>query len=411
MINLYIFNELSNAAVYGIGTYIRELTEALKSSQMNVTVVHLRSDKQDMEIEELDGIPHWYIPWHMNRNTLLGWQRQFELYYRNVVYLLQLQIKNKNRIIFHLNYSKSGKLADELKKTFECKIVTVVHYSDWGLLINDNLPRLRSLLQKKQSNSFEEAVIKRFEEEKSLYVLSDQIICLSNYMHAILCKDYGINSTKISFIPNWMLTMDNIETDNYPSLRKKWQIPKKEKIILFAGRIDEIKGVSYLIKAFRKVLDEFPNCRLILAGNGKYDMFIQEAKAICTKITFSGLLDRKDLYELYQIANIGVVPSLYEPFGYVAVEMMMHGLPIVASATSGLNEVVDDSCGLKVPIIEYPDRVEIDPDLLAERIIYLLQHPTKAKQMGQNGRKRYLNKYTSEIFRQNMMKLYESLYQ
>ncbi|MDR2774162.1 MAG: glycosyltransferase [Tannerella sp.] len=49
------------------------------------------------------------------------------------------------------------------------------------------------------------------------------------------------------------------------------------------------------------------------------------------------------------MADVGVVPSLFEPFGYVAVEMMMHRLPVVVTATSGMNEVMDDTCGLKVP--------------------------------------------------------------
>lgn len=84
-----------------------------------------------------------------------------------------------------------------------------------------------------------------------------------------------------------------------------------------------------------------------MAGSGNYDICFQEAKDICTKITFTGLLNKKDLNEIYQIADIGIVPSLFEPFGYVAIEMMMHELPVVATTTSGLNEVVNNACGLK----------------------------------------------------------------
>jgi glycosyltransferase family 4 len=114
---------------------------------------------------------------------------------------------------------------------------------------------------------------------------------------------------------------------------------------------------------------------------------------------------------MYRIADVGVVPSLFEPFGYVPVEMMMHELPIVATATSGLNEVVDESCGLKVPLIVSPDNVEIDTSLLAQKIIYLLQNPKEAKRLGKNGRKRYLEKYSSEVFGKNMIAFYKSLFQ
>jgi glycosyltransferase involved in cell wall biosynthesis len=115
------------------------------------------------------------------------------------------------------------------------------------------------------------------------------------------------------------------------------------------------------------VLKTKTDCRLIIAGSGNYDTCLQEAKDSCTKITFTGLLAKDKLYELYRIADIGVVPSLFESFGYVTVEMMMHGLPLVATSTSGLNEVVDESCGLKVPLTELPDRVDIDISLLAQK--------------------------------------------
>ena len=74
-----------------------------------------------------------------------------------------------------------------------------------------------------------------------------------------------------------------------------------------------------------------------------------------------------------------------------------------------LNEVVDESCGLKIPILEYADRVEIDTDLLAEKIVYLLEHPKEAKQLGNNARKRYEKLYSEKVFRENMIEFYRSL--
>jgi len=90
--------------------------------------------------------------------------------------------------------------------------------------------------------------------------------------------------------------------------------------------------------------------------------------------------------------------------------MMMHSLPVVVTETSGLNEVVDNTCGLKVPITELPDKVEIDTALLAQKILYLLQHPAEARKMGVYGRKRYLKEYSSDIFRKNLLNFYTSLY-
>jgi glycosyltransferase len=418
--NLYIFNQTRRGTVFGVGTYIRELTASLKDSDIAICVVHLISEKPQIQTEEIDGIKHWYFPSVLLEQRTTSDQKQWELYYHNIVYLLRLHIKDEkasyhcgldpqsHELVFHLNFFDCGKLAEELKNAFDCSVIAVAHFSGWGFAVYDNLPRLRNILKEEQPDNLGENVKKSFEEEKSYYLKADRIICLSNYMKDILCCDYGLSANRISVIPNGI---DNVEVSNKIALREKWHILTDEKIILFAGRIDEVKGVAYLIRAFREVLIQFPNCRLIIAGSGNYDTFFKEAKDICPKVTFTGLLEKEELYEIYQIADVGVVPSLFEPFGYVAVEMMMHGLPIVATATSGLNEVVDDTCGLKIPIIIQPETVEIDVTLLSEKILYLLQHPVEAKQMGQAGRKRYLDNYSSEIFRKNMLNLYQSVCQ
>ena len=409
--NLYIFNQTRRGAIFGVGTYIHELVTALKGcSSINVCVINLISEKLQIKKEQIDGVEYWYFPLAISDRRTTSEQEQWNWYYRNVVYLLRLHIKDKRNLIFHLNFFESGKLAEELKNVFDCRLIAVSHFFDWGFTIYDNPERLSCILKQKHPDALEKRLQTMFEVERTYYSTVDHIICMTHYMKDILCENYGIDIAKISVIPNGLRDMSDRLIDNM-TLRKKWNISVEEKIILFAGRIDEIKGVFFLIRAFREVLKKYPNCRLIMAGSGNYDTCFQEAKDICTKITFTGLLDKKELNEIYQIADVGVVPSLFEPFGYVAVEMMMHKLPVVATTTSGLNEVVNNACGLKIPLNILSESVEIDITLLSEKIIYLLQHPTEARLMGQNGRKRYLDNYTSEIFRINMVKTYNSLFQ
>ena len=138
-------------------------------------------------------------------------------------------------------------------------------------------------------------------------------------------------------------------------------------------------------------------------------MCLREGKTTATQIVLTGFLDKDALYELYRLADVGVVPSLFEPFGYVPVEMMMHGLPVVATATSGLNEVVDETCGRKVPLTVTADRVTIDTDRLAEAIVGLLRDPAEARRLGRGGRERYERLYTSEVFGQNMRRFYQEI--
>ena len=111
--NLYIFNEIRLGAVYGIGTYIRELILTLKNSDINVCVVNLNSDKPQIISEETDGVLHLYFP------SPIQWSKElsehWDLYHRNVVYWLQLHIKDRDNLIFHLNYNQKNELAKELK--------------------------------------------------------------------------------------------------------------------------------------------------------------------------------------------------------------------------------------------------------------------------------------------------------
>jgi len=410
--DLYLFNANDSAAMYGIGTYLQELTNVLINSDTRIHIVHLHSARPVFEIVKTERIEHWYIPEVRNQNTFSGSIQKLEDYCRNIVYLLRLYIKDTKELIFHFNFNQYQLLAKELKATFNCKTVTTIHFLKWAFEFQGNLSKLHTLKSKSEDkrNSYEVLLLTTDEYEGLLYREVDRVIALSQDMKKLICREYHLNPKNISVIPNGLSDSELIQINNRDNLRRKWCFSENEPLILFAGRLHPVKGLLFLIKAFRKVLEVIPDCRLLIAGSGHFDTYLQEAKDISTKIIFTGFLEKKELYELYQISDAGVVPSLYEPFGYVAVEMMMHELPIVATETSGLNEVVDDSCGLKIPIIIHPDRVEIDTNLLAEKIIFLLQHPVEAKAMGENGRRRYKQLYSSKIMRRNMLNLYNSLY-
>jgi glycosyltransferase len=407
-INLYVFNETSRAAIYGIGTYINELILCLKNVvNMNLNVVQLNDENKEFTIEINERTTYWKISenkYHSNDH-----EKQHKLYYQSVVTLLKQYIPTTENMIVHFNYLKSLPLLNSMKSTFNCKTVSVVHYSDWFFLLNGNMSRLRSILVcgDNTDDFVAEHVLKSFGDEKLFFEASDHIICLASYMKDILCEEYKLKHKNISVVPNGL--NDTYKPVNIREVRKRKYFNNREKIILFAGRLDDIKGLQYLISAFREVLKSYTLCRLVIAGNGIYDLYMKETKDICAKMTYTGLLDKSELYELYSIADIGVVPSLYEPFGYVAVEMMMHALPLVVTATSGLNEIVDDTCGFKIPIIEFFDEIKPDTSVLTDKILYLLQNPDKAKELGNNARRRYLEKYSTDVFRNNMLKVYNSL--
>lgn len=405
--NLYIFHTSSEAAVYGIGTYIRELATALRYSKIKVCVVNLRAHIPQIRMEETsDGIKRWYFPEPIEQMVT---DHQSDLYYRNIVYLLQLYMEDKSNLIFHLNANKSSTFAKELKKAFDCKIVLTIHYFDWCFKLSGNLVHFRQLRKTQQSVQGcedTEYLKEGFQKEKDTFEVVDQIICLSKNTMYILQDDYKIKPDKITVVYNGR-TDCKISVEK-SVLRQKYGISDAP-IFLFAGRLDSAKGLKYALKAFRIVLKTHPECRFIIAGNGEFNTYMIECEDIYMNVVWTGLISTDKLYELYTIADLGIMPSFHEQCSYVAIEMMMHGLPIIGSNSTGLYEMIENNItGLHIPVIEYADKAEIDSSLLAEKMLYLLQHPIEAKQMGQNGRRRYLNNYSSNIFRENMLKMYES---
>ena len=410
--NLYLFNAADGSNMYGLGTYLKELIHALKGADFNIHIVHLHSTSPEFEIEKIEDIENWYIPGVYNANTYTKSTQDLEDYCQNVVCLLRLNIKDTKDLIFHFNFNHYQLLAKELKTFFHCKTVITIHYTKWGNELHGNLSRLHALkkIPANQRTSSEQMLFSSDKYDSLLYKEVDRIIALTQYTQNHLYSEYEIDSSKITVIPNGLEDINPLMDTNKAILRRKWHIPENEFLILFVGRLHAAKGVNHLIHAFRKVLEKIPECRLVIAGHGNFQDYMKECEGIWTHVTWTGRVNKEKLYELYAIADIGVMPSLYEPFGYVAVEMMMHGLPIVATSTSGLNEVVDETCGMKIPISELSDKVEIDTELLAEKIAYLLEHPEDAKIMGQNGRKRYLKEYSSKVFSSNMLEFYSSLF-
>lgn len=407
MMNLYIFHTSSEAAVYGIGTYIRELTSALRQSKVKVCVVNLRAHVPQLRMEETsDGIRRWYFPESIEP---MDTGHLSDLYYKNIIYLLQLHIENKSHLIFHLNANHSSQFAKELKRAFDCRIVLTIHYFDWCFKLSGNLTHFRQLLEISQGTQRRKAIeyLKDgFQKEKETLEVVDHIICLSKRTNDILQNEYKMKPDKITVVYNGLA--DHQSSVEKSVLRQKYGIANAP-IFLFAGRLDNIKGLKYALRAFKIVLKVYPESRFIIAGSGEFNGPLLECEDIYMNVCWTGLVSKEKLYELYTIADIGIMPSFHEQCSYVAIEMMMHGLPIIGSTSTGLYEMIENGVtGLHIPVIEYMDRAEIDSTVLAEKMLYLLQHPIETKRMGQNARRRYVSHYSSELFRKNMLKMYES---
>ena len=148
-------------------------------------------------------------------------------------------------------------------------------------------------------------------------------------------------------------------------------------LVGFAGRLVYEKGVQHLVDAVPQLVDEHPGLRVVIAGDGPYrEQLVEAAHELKLEktISFIGFLSERELPPVLAATDATVVPSLYEPFGMVALEAAAAGAPLAVAATGGLAEIVEPGVtGMTFP--------HSDPDALAGAVGTLLAEPVKAKQI------------------------------
>jgi glycosyltransferase involved in cell wall biosynthesis len=177
-----------------------------------------------------------------------------------------------------------------------------------------------------------------------------RVICCSYYMSDQVKWAYGLSPDMVTVIPNGVDASAYEKQFDRDEFRRRFAMPE-EKIVLFVGRLVYEKGVQSLINAMPKILSRV-NAKFIIVGDGgmKESLMRQVAgMGLAHKALFTGFIDEDSLQKLYMVANVCVVPSLYEPFGITALEAMAAKTPLVASNTGGLSEIVEhDRTGTKV---------------------------------------------------------------
>lgn len=407
---IYIFNQFSRASLYGIGTYIKQLIDCLKDTEIDFGIIHLYSDKKKIADIYENGYREIFMP-----SVITSDINAKEYYYRNITYLLKELIPEEKNIqyIFHLNFMTNPYLVKNLKRMFMCKIIVVLHYTEWSFSLLGNYNRLKITTQKKKDEltKFEKNIVRDVEEDIKMIKESDRVICVAKHSISYLTEICNINPSQCTLINN-ALKDEYKEISLYKknNIRKKYFIPPYYKVIVFAGRLDEVKGVSFLINAFKNVLKRNPNTLLFIAGDGDFSQYINKAERCWSRILFTGRVNKKVLYELYHIADIGIVCSLHEEFGFVAIEMMMHKLPIIVTNTGGLSEIVEDNIsGIKIPVTTIKGKRGINTIKMAQKINLLLEDRNLALTIAEKGRMRFLEKYEFSLFKEKMIKQYSNI--
>jgi glycogen(starch) synthase len=192
---------------------------------------------------------------------------------------------------------------------------------------------------------------------------ADQLIAVSDLTKKVMIEKYCVPPEKIHVIHNAV----------YPL-----KAGKKQKIVLFLGRLTIQKGPEFFLKTAKRVLDLEKDVKFVVAGSGEMlPRLIEQALeiGIADKVIFTGKLTEEEVKYIYRIASVYVMPSVSEPFGITALEAISAGTPTIVSKASGVSEAFQNCFK-----VDY-----WDIDETANKIIALLRYPPLRKAMVENG--------------------------
>jgi glycosyltransferase involved in cell wall biosynthesis len=204
---------------------------------------------------------------------------------------------------------------------------------------------------------------------------------------------------------------ETVNREEVKKLREFYGIRGEEPMILFLGRLVGVKGVDRLIMAMPHILQRNPNAKLVIVGVGDLQEYLVNLVKTMrlqdsVKLNFSFISEEERILH-YAACDVAVFPSLYEPFGIVALEAMSMERPVVVggAGVSGMREIViccgDEQCGFHIN----PN----NPADVAWGISSALESPEKKKWLGKNGRRRVLNEFTWDRIAEKTIGLYEQI--
>lgn len=231
-----------------------------------------------------------------------------------------------------------------------------------------------------------------------------RVIVNSNYMRNETKSVFSLPEDKLRVIPNGvnLNKFDGYERDY--DFRRRFAMDN-EKIVFFVGRLVNEKGAQILIDAVPKVLEHYYDAKFIIAGRGPqmdHLKWMSASRNVNHKVFFTGYIGDEDLLKLYKCSDVAVFPSLYEPFGIVALEGMVANVPVVVSDTGGLGEIVHHGIdGMKA----YTGNA----NSLGDCILELLFNPEKADDMSRKALEKVRRVYNWDIISEQTMEVYREI--
>lgn len=359
MKKVYIADEHISSRQNGVGTYMKCLLSCLEDLDMDVNFLSFNSEDRFFTIYEEKHCRYYNFPLCNNGKFLetgaLCWL------------ILKMYVDDSCDNVFFINHSPCVDFLKNLRKYYrKSRIVFTIHDQGWTAPLLGDREKLREIkgkrIGKTKTNETEYFCKKYFLEERKMYRIVDDVVCLSSATKQLLQDTYRVPEDKIHFIPNGLpVRTETCNRSDRDGIREELGIAPEERVLLFVGRTVKAKGIEVLLQAFEKLFRYHNNLRLIIAGEVfKLNEFSKLAPRSVTKITYTGLLPKERLGMWYRAADIGVLPSYTEQCSYTGLEMMANGLLVVATNGNGLTDMFIPDHNALVASIDsnFPENLE-----------------------------------------------------
>jgi glycogen synthase len=347
----------------GLARHVRKLSEGLTRQGVEVHV--LTRGGADSPQEEVVHDVHIHRVLEPTRPRDLG---EFVAWVERMNSdMLAAGVELGDRFDFDLVHGHDWLVAaacDHLSRRFRAPLVTTIHATEHG--------RHQGWVDK-HPQSYIHGV------ERWIANRSDRVLVCSYYMREQIADIFGADERRVEVIWNG-IDPDDLgahDPERLRAMRREFAAPD-EKLVLLIGRLVYEKGFQDALEAMPALIERRPDTRFLVAGSGTHESELRRQAAdlgLMDHGTFLGWIGDDVLHSLYRIADLTIVPSLYEPFGLVALEAMASGCVCIAADTGGLREVVPhDEAGLRFPardpaaIADVAERVLSD-DELRDRLV------------------------------------------
>jgi glycogen(starch) synthase len=320
----------------GLARHVRKLAEQLVAVEQVDVHVLTRGDERMPAEDELEGVFVHRVR-EPTRPRDLG---EFVTWVEHMnADMLAAGVELGDRFDFDLVHGHDWLVAvagDHLANRFRSPLVVTIHATEYG--------RHQGWIDKHPQSHIHGV-------ERWMANRADRVITCSHYMRGHVADVYGLEESRVTVIPNGIDPLDLQPVDDLDRLRAQFAAPD-ERLVVLVGRLVYEKGFQLALEALPGLVERLGDVRFLVAGSGTHEQELRRQAAelgLDAHGTFLGWIGDDVLHSLYRIADLCVVPSIYEPFGLVALEAMASGCPCIVADTGGLREIVpeDERVGLR----------------------------------------------------------------